>query len=239
LDIYADFQPEEAVAKSDDSPLTRADLASHRIIVHHLQAAFPHIPVISEESEDLPYEQRRDLPLTWLVDPLDGTKEFIRKNGEFTVNIALLQGNQPILGVVGAPVRKDLYWAASGMGAFRLQNETIQPLGVSAFSLWDQGLRIVASRSHRDEHTEAYIARFDQPLMQSVGSSLKLLLLAAGEADIYPRLAPTMEWDIAAAQCILEEAGGSVLQYEDHLPLRYNKADRRNPWFVASGKVNA
>lgn len=146
-------------------------------------------------------------------------------------------GQRPIIGVVGAPVRDELYWAGTGLGAFLTIHSVTRPLKASTCSMKDSRLRIVASRSHRDERTEAYIRQFDQPEIRSVGSSLKLLLLAAGEADIYPRLAPTMEWDTAAAHMILLEAGGQVQEADSGQPLLYNKPNRLNPYFIATGRM--
>jgi len=235
LGIYERFDPADTQYKEDASPLTEADLAADKIIAVHLTAAFPDIPLISEETNAPAYAFRQDWPLSWLVDPLDGTKEFLRKNGEFTVNIALLQGTKVIAGVVVAPVRKELFWAGKGIGSWRLQKEGARQLRVKDFSRQDAGLRIVASRSHRDAETEAFIASHKEPVIRAMGSSLKIVLLAAGDADIYPRFAPTMEWDTAAAQIILEEAGGVLVEAETARPLRYNKPDRHNPFFIAYG----
>jgi 3'(2'), 5'-bisphosphate nucleotidase len=167
------------------------------------------------------------------VDPLDGTKEFINRNGEFTVNIALLENGRPVLGVVYAPCLDELYWAASEEGAFVVNNNMQKPIEAASFYPSDSGLNIVCSRSHLTRETEDFIARYDQPNLVSKGSSLKFLLLAKGDAHVYPRIAPTMEWDTAAAQIILEEAGGCVLHFETGMPLSYNKADLKNPPFVA------
>jgi 3'(2'), 5'-bisphosphate nucleotidase len=235
LAIYERFDPADTQYKQDASPLTEADLAADKIIADHLVAAFPHIPLISEETSDPAYAFRQDWPLSWLVDPLDGTKEFLRKNGEFTVNIALLLCSKVIAGIVAAPVRDELFWAGKGLGAWRIHAGETQQLHVSNFSRLDSGLRIVASRSHRDAETEAFIASHREPVIRAMGSSLKIVLLAAGDADIYPRFAPTMEWDTAAAQIILEEAGGLLVEAETAKPLRYNKPDRHNPFFIAYG----
>jgi len=237
LEIYRNFDATEVRLKGDHSPLTEADLASDRTIARILQTAFPDIPYISEESGDLSWGDRRELPYTWLVDPLDGTKEFIRKNGEFTVNIALLEGSVAVAGVVYAPVLDLLCWAARGQGAWRMGPKGPEAITASRFRTDQAGLRLVASRSHRDPATEAFATGFREPEFRAMGSSLKIILLASGDAEIYPRFAPTMEWDTAAAQIILEEAGGRLLHAETRQPLRYNKPDRLNPHFIAYGQV--
>jgi 3'(2'), 5'-bisphosphate nucleotidase len=172
-----------------------------------------------------------------LVDPLDGTKEFIRRNGEFTVNIALVKGKDPVMSVVLAPVLDEMYWAVKGLGAFLIKDgETIQ-LHAKEFTMEDEGLGVVCSRSHLNEETKAFIDKMNNSVPVSQGSSLKFLILAKGEAHVYPRIAPTMEWDTAAAQMILEAAGGKVVRYEDGQPLQYNKENLTNPYFVAYGNV--
>lgn len=234
--VYDRFDPADVQLKGDKSPLTEADLAADQAIARHLGAAYPDIPYFSEESGDQPFGQRQGLTLSWLVDPLDGTKEFVSKNGEFTVNIALLQGQHAIAGVVYAPAKQRFYWAAKGLGAWQTVNDTDTPLQAHSFTRQDAGLRFVASRSHRDAETEAFISSFREPVFRAMGSSLKIMLIAAGEADIYPRFAPTMEWDTAAAQIILEEAGGTLRHALTGQALSYNKPDRLNPHFIAWGK---
>lgn len=235
--VYRNFDAAEVQLKGDKSPLTEADLAADRTIAKVLQSAFPQIPYISEESGDLPWDTRKELPYTWLVDPLDGTKEFIKKNGEFTVNIALLRGQEVVAGVVYAPVPELLYWAARGLGAWRMGQEGPVSIRATRFHAGQSGLRLVASRSHRDPATEAFAAGFRDPEFRAMGSSLKILLLASGDAEIYPRFAPTMEWDTAAAQIILEEAGGRLLHAGTRQALHYNKPDRLNPHFIAYGQM--
>lgn len=238
MDIYeneADFGIEQ---KADDSPLTRADRAANAVINAGLEALDFQAPIVSEENKEVPYAERKDYDYFWLVDPLDGTKEFIKRNGEFTVNIALVRGQAVVMGVVYVPVTDELYWAAKGHGAHYL-GETEKNLSVARFRLRDAGLKVVASRSHLNEETKAYVAELNSPHFVSKGSSLKLLLVAAGEAHLYPRLAPTMEWDTGAAQIIVEEAGGTVLQAGTDEPLRYNKEVLRNPHFVAAGGIQA
>lgn len=228
LEIYesADFSIE---AKADNSPLTLADKASHKAIVEKLEKTA--IPILSEEGREIPYSERKDWEYFWMIDPLDGTKEFIKKNGEFTVNIALIHQNAPVLGVVFTPVLNDLFWAVKGEGAFKNGKK----ISVNEFSLSTPGLKVVASRSHLNEETEQYLAALSEPEIVSKGSSLKLLMVADGEADLYPRYAPTMEWDTAAAQIIVEEAGGLVTIKDENTAVRYNKENLLNPHFLVSG----
>jgi 3'(2'), 5'-bisphosphate nucleotidase len=237
LEIYhsdADFGVE---AKSDNSPLTRADRAANEVICRGLEALPVQYPIISEENKLLPYEERRHWTRCWLVDPLDGTKEFIKKNGDFTVNIALVENGEVIAGVVGIPAQDELYWAVKGRGAFCIKNRKEQPIVSANFSQNDPGLNIVCSRSHMSAETEAFIAKYNSPNLVSRGSALKFLMLAKGEAHVYPRIAPTMEWDTAAAQIILEEAGGSVLVFETGEPMKYNRENLLNPSFVGYGNL--
>ncbi len=238
LEVYADESRFNTSFKSDDSPLTRADQRSHDIIIEALEKNFPGIPVISEESKEDPYSSRIHYDQFFLVDPLDGTKEFIKRNGEFTINIALMEKNKPIAGFVFVPVTGQAYMAERGSGAFRIgpDNEKNEMRSLP-FYLMDPQLKVVASRSHRDEETDKIISKLNQAEIVSTGSSLKFLLIAEGKAHFYPRLAPTMEWDTAAAQCILEEAGGTVARYDTLLPLIYNKDSLLNPNFLAFGAL--
>ncbi len=225
--------------KGDDSPLTRADKKANDIICAGLISHFPDIPIISEENKTQPYDQRKEFSYCWMVDPLDGTKEFIKRNGEFTVNIALIRHGNPIMGVVYVPVTEQLFWAMSGHGAWKVDQDGSNRISCRSFSMEDEGLKVVCSRSHLNEGTQAYIDRLNNPIKISKGSSLKFLVLATGEADLYPRLAPTMEWDTAAAHAILKEAGGTVVKSD--LPedaLEYNKEDLLNPHFFATGNVH-
>jgi 3'(2'), 5'-bisphosphate nucleotidase len=230
LHHYRDAEGAKLQDKADGSPLTAADLASHETIIAGLQRIAPDIAIISEENKDHP-PVAAGMPF-WLVDPLDGTREFLNRNGEFTVNIALLRDAEPVLAVVHAPVLGTTYIGQHGVGAWRIKDgEAPQPISVSA----PQGeLRVVASRSHSDEKTTALLQRLPPNEVVSAGSSLKFCMVAEGSADFYPRLGTTMEWDTAAAQCVLEAAGGRVVQC-DGTPLRYNKSDRRNPHFFAIG----
>ncbi len=220
--------------KDDDSPLTAADLASHRCIVEGLERLSPDIPVLSEESaQDVPALLRRQWPRMWLVDPLDGTREFVKRNGEFTVNIALIDAGEAVLGVVQAPVTGALWHGQRGRGAFR--REAGRDLPVRTRAPAGAPLRVAASRSHRDPRTESVLARMGPIETVGVGSSLKFCRLAEGAMDVYPRFGPTSEWDTAAGQCVLEAAGGAVLDPRGR-PLRYNQRDTiLNGDFIALG----
>ena len=222
----------QVTQKEDKSPLTAADLASHHTILKGLREITPEWPVLSEESEDTPYETRRAWSIFWLVDPLDGTKEFLKRNGEFTVNIALIEGDAPILGVVYAPASKRMYFAARGAGAFRQQNGETLPIRVQPGT--GGSTRVIVSRSHGSDETETYTRQYGKCEFVPMGSSLKFCLVAEGVADVYPRSGPTMEWDTAAAHCIVEQAGGAVTA-ADGSPLRYNKQSLLNPGCLASG----
>lgn len=232
MEIYAqtDFQ---TTYKDGDSPLTLADMVSHDLIIKNLETLTPEIPVLSEESKTLPYEVRQNWHTFWLVDPLDGTKEFIKRNGEFTVNIALIENQQPVLGVVHAPALSVTYYAARGVGAFKrtAENGTKQ---IAAGYSGSAPLRVVASRSHAGRELEKFLDRIGPVERISMGSSLKFCLVAEGAAHLYPRLGPTMEWDTAAAQCVVEMAGGALTDLLGHA-LTYNKPDLLNPHFVVSG----
>ncbi|XOV92296.1 MAG: 3'(2'),5'-bisphosphate nucleotidase CysQ [Bacteroidota bacterium] len=232
LKIYesGDFSIE---SKADDSPLTLADKASHHAIVSELEKT--DIPILSEEGKAIPFKERKNWEYFWMIDPLDGTKEFIKKNGEFTVNIALIHNNQVVLGVVYTPVLGDLFVAIKGEGAYK----NGQRINVNQFSRKDAGLKVVASRSHLNDETQEFLNELDSPEIVSKGSSLKLLMVAEGAADLYPRYAPTMEWDTAAAQIIVEEAGGSVLIKDTKEPVKYNKENLLNPYFLVSGKQSS
>lgn len=232
MDIYmADERGIEF--KDDNSPLTAADLASHHVICRRLEQAFADIPVMSEESADIPFETRREWPKYWLVDPLDGTKEFINRNGEFTVNIALIADGKAVAGVVYVPVTDKCYVGELTYGAWLHHQGNIRVLAGS------EGPGpvpvVVGSRSHPSAELAGYLERLGEHSILSVGSSLKFCMLAEGKADLYPRLGPTCEWDTAAAQAVLESAGGSVIDYLSGGPLRYNtKASLLNPWFIAT-----
>jgi 3'(2'), 5'-bisphosphate nucleotidase len=220
--------------KDDSSPLTEADQVAHRIIGERLTALDASLPLLSEESAPREVAQRRAWQRYWLVDPLDGTKEFLKRNGEFTVNIALVDDGRAVLGVVLAPVLARLYYGAVGHGAWR-RDDWREPQPIRVRKVAASPLRVVGSRSHGDGELAAYIAALGPHEWKPMGSSLKICLIAEGAADIYPRLGPTSEWDTAAAQAILESAGGRMI---DRLgkPLRYNtKDDLLNPHFLAFG----
>lgn len=239
LEVYqTDF---DVQTKSDESPLTQADLAAHRTIEAGLSRLTPDIPLFSEESELPPYETRRQWQRYWLVDPLDGTREFVNRNGEFTVNIALIDNRQPVFGVVGVPVRQHVYVGVEGVGAYRLSRQVDEPDRIELNGRPrndEQPLVVVASRSHGGERLEQYLVALEETFggvsRTPVGSSLKLCILAEGQADLYPRLGPTSEWDIAAAHAVLAAAGGEVWA-ADGSPLAYNsKESVLNPEFFAA-----
>jgi len=259
LDVYhGDFA---VTQKADQSPLTEADTRSHAIIADALAAS--DVPVLSEEGKEIPYERRREWSAIWIVDPLDGTKEFVKRNGEFTVNIAWVREGKPEWGVIVVPEKGTLYFGGKDLGAYRLKmTDADTPSStasgfVSSASSWrelathctklaaDRGelevYTIVGSRSHPSDALTAFVAekqqQYGEVAFVSAGSSLKFCLLAEGRAHIYPRLGPTMEWDTAAGHAIAEGAGCMVSGYEGGEPLRYNKADLHNPWFVISSPL--
>lgn len=218
--------------KADDSPVTAADELAEALIVAGLAAIAPSVPIVAEEAA-----AAGRVPATgdrfWLVDPLDGTREFVQRNGEFTVNIALVDGGRPVVGVVLAPALGELYWGIAGAGAGRRDRHGER--AIRCRPVPPEGLTVLASRSHGDEAAlAAYLAGRQVAAVRHAGSSLKLCLLAAGEADLYPRFGRTMEWDIAAGHAVLAAAGGEVLDMSGR-PLRYGKAGFENPHFVARG----
>lgn len=246
-DPASDFEIER---KADNSPLTIADRKAHEAIVAILNET--PFPVLSEEGKHLDYEIRRQWDTLWIVDPLDGTKEFIKRNGEFTVNIALVQNAVPVMGVIYVPVKKELYFAVEEAGAYKFISPIISlEDGVTLEKMIEKSERlpvndvrdhfvIVASRSHLTPETEAYIAdlkkKHGSVELKSSGSSLKICLVAEGMADVYPRFAPTMEWDTAAGHAIARAAGMEVYQAESDEPLQYNKENLLNPWFIVEPK---
>jgi 3'(2'), 5'-bisphosphate nucleotidase len=233
MQIYSgDFDVEY---KADSSPLTVADRKSNEIICSSLRERYPDIPILSEENAQVPYEERKEWKHYWCIDPIDGTKEFIKRNGEFTINIALIYENRPVLGVVYVPATGDIYSAKEGEGAWK--NGRRLPLYESGGS---DTIRVVASKSHLSEETQSFIDRLAQNYANveqvSRGSSLKLCMVAEGSADIYPRLAPTMEWDTAAADAVVRASGKMSYRLDADLKrdgeLIYNKENLLNPWFV-------
>ena len=235
-EILAVYNSEEfsIQEKDDKSPLTAADLASHHAIVDGLTALTADIPVLSEESASLPFSERSSWQRYWLVDPLDGTREFIKRNGEFTVNIALIDAGVPVLSVVHVPVSGVSYLACKGQGAFK-QEPGSERQAITVRKLGDGPVMVVGSRSHRGDSLISFLEKLGEHDMVGMGSSLKLCLVAEGAADLYPRLGPTSEWDTAAAQCVVEQAGGFVTD-TDMKPLRYNTKDSLlNPFFLVFG----
>ena len=247
---YTDFSVEH---KADNTPLTLADRKSHDIIKDCLKEFG--IPILSEEGREMPYTERRNWDMLWIVDPLDGTKEFVKCREEFTVNIALVKAGKPVLGVVFVPVKKSLYFAAQGLGSYKLENAQTEDLfnnsgdveaavsnlinlsvGLPLNSLPDSSFTIIGSRSHGGPKLEAFVEQkqkeYEQVEFITAGSSLKFCYVAEGRAHIYPRFGPTSEWDTAAGQAIVENAGGEVVDYDTGHPLVYNKENILNPWFI-------
>ncbi|MDP5185690.1 MAG: 3'(2'),5'-bisphosphate nucleotidase CysQ [Alishewanella sp.] len=216
--------------KADTSPLTAADLAAHQLIVQALTALTPEIPILSEEAADISWEIRQQWPRYWLVDPLDGTKEFIKRNGEFTVNIALIEQGEPVLGVIHAPVLERTYSAAKGIGSFVKNASGSLPIQVSKPG---EVIRVVGSRSHPSPDLAGYLAQFPQHEMVAVGSSLKFCLVAEGSADVYPRFGPTMQWDTGAGHIIALEAGAKV-SFSGIDAQVYHRENLLNPHFMVS-----
>lgn len=231
LAVYAeDFDVQH---KADHSPLTRADLAAHRVIADGLRRITPDVPLLSEEGAATPWATRQEWHTYWLVDPLDGTREFVKRNGEFTVNIALVQDHRPVFGVIQAPVTGTVWHAEAGRTALRRDGQTDRELRVRMPAT--APLRVAASRSHRDPRTEAVLAQLPGCQEVALGSSLKFCHIAEGQLDVYPRFGPTSEWDTAAGQCILEAAGGALLA-PDGRAFRYNRRESLlNGDFIALG----
>jgi len=234
LEIYN--QPIKVEYKDDKSPLTAADKASNDVINEGLQRLYPQIPILSEENREVAFEERKDWDCFWLVDPLDGTKEFIKRNGEFTVNIALIKDGKPVLGVVDLPVKSETYYASTLIGAHKIIDGNSKE--INTIKPTKEKLIVMASRSHLNEDTQAFIDEqkkyFDAVDFISAGSSLKLCFVAEGKAHMYPRYAPTMEWDTGAGQAVAECAGASVTQAGTNKALEYNKENLLNPYFLVS-----
>ena len=222
--------------KDDSSPLTEADRLSNKVIIDKLLERYPESNVISEENKKIPYEERKEWDSYWLIDPLDGTKEFIKKNGEFTVNIALIENGVPTFGVVYAPVPDIVYYGMKGVGSFKITKGISVKLHNSESYHDKETVRVVASRSHMSQETLAFISGIEKKGKKveflSIGSSLKLCLVAEGAADVYPRFGPTMEWDTGAAHAVALYAGRQVLNADIMQPLAYNKPDLHNPSFI-------
>ena len=233
LDVYEnDFEVE---IKGDGSPLTMADQRAHQVIVKGLESLTPEIPVLSEESSSKVMEMRQDWARFWLVDPLDGTKEFVKRNGEFTVNIALIDGRTPVMGVVHTPVKSVTHAGHVGQGAFKIDSNG-ERFAIAGRKFDANNAVMVASRSHAGEAVQRFHQRLEKVTenleIASMGSSLKICMVAEGTADVYPRLGPTSEWDTAAAHAVLKAAGGQIFDLQGE-SLRYNKQNILNPWFVA------
>ena len=229
MDIYdGEFAVQR---KQDNSPLTLADLESQRIILEALRTLTPGLPVLAEELANAPWAERRHWREVWVVDPLDGTREFVKRNGEFTVNIALVIDHEPVLGCIGVPARRQLYWGVRGAGAFRRDPDgTTRRLQVSAPG---EPVRVAGSRSHTTPQTARFLQRLGEHTLLPVGSSIKFCLIAQGDVDLYPRFGPTSEWDTAAGQALLEAAGGHVTRMDGHR-LRYNcRESLENGDFIA------
>ncbi|NPA53485.1 MAG: 3'(2'),5'-bisphosphate nucleotidase CysQ [Aquificae bacterium] len=245
LEIYNSFDDMEIEYKKDDSPITKADREAHRIISEGLKKVSDY-PILSEEGKDIPYEKRKNWEYFWLVDPLDGTKEFIKRNGEFTVNIALIHKNKPVLGVVYAPAKDIFYYGGKKIGSFKKEKGKTFELPIEKEE--KDFLSLVVTKSHMNEETKAFLEKLEKKFKNlktvSIGSSLKICLVAEGKADIYPRIGPTMEWDTAAAHAVLNGAGGKIVQFQNtdienikNLPeLTYNKENLLNPYFIAFRK---
>ena len=232
LDVYkASF---EITLKEDLSPLTDADRRANAVITSMLESLYPEIPILSEEGKKINYEDRSDWNLFWLVDPLDGTKEFVKRNGEFTVNIALIKDGLPIAGIVYAPTKETYWYGAEGLGSYKM-SENFPPIRISVENNIDSPIRIVSSRSHPSPKLELYLSRFDDYEMVNMGSSLKICLVADSSAHIYPRLGPTMEWDSGAGHAVLKFAGGELIDRETGKELMYNKEILKNPDFICYG----
>ena len=218
--------------KDDFSPVTKADKEANRIIQYGLNGLDLTIPILSEEGEDIVYEDRKDWETFWLVDPLDGTKDFIKKNGEFTVNIALIEDQEPVFGVVYAPATDLLFWGCRETGAWKKEAQnTAQPMTVATEI--GETVLIAASRSHPSDKMNTFLAQFSKFTLHPIGSSLKICLVSDGSVHLYPRLGPTMEWDTAAGHAVLQSAGGEILEFGTSSPLRYNKQELLNPKFIA------
>jgi 3'(2'), 5'-bisphosphate nucleotidase len=224
-----DFQTE---LKGDNSPLTIADKRAHDAIANILHST--DLPILSEEGKMITYDERKDWEYFWMVDPLDGTKEFLKRNDEFTVNIALIHKNKPVLGVVAVPVKNDTYYAVNNEAFLKRKGKEQKLSHRGRIDLTRQSLRVVASRSHMDDTTKNFIDQLQQPSIVSAGSSLKFMMLAEGTADVYPRYAPTMEWDTAAAHAIVNAVGLKVIQQGSAEEIVYNKENLLNPGFLVS-----
>lgn len=238
LKVYENHEiAKNFIRKDDNSPVTQADIASHNLIASELETLTPDVPLLSEENtHKIQTPERQSWQNYWLVDPLDGTKEFLKRNGEFTVNIALMHRNKPVLGVIHIPCTGETYYAEQGCGSFKLANDSSQRIHAHNK---EANATVLVSKSHIGKRTQRFVELYKEEMenqdlnLQPMGSSLKFCAIADGSASIYPRLAPTMEWDTAAGEIIVTEAGGLCHRYEGNKPLLYNKADLLNPFFIA------
>lgn len=222
--------------KDDNSPLTKADIASNQIIINELERMNPSYPILSEESSEIEFDERSQWDKYWLVDPLDGTKEFLKKNGEFTVNIAFIENNTPVFGVIRVPAKSVTYWGGNGIGSMKkIDGKEVEKINVS--NIKSEKLKVISSRSHKNEILSLYLNKLGSIEEVNVGSSLKFCLLAEGKADFYPRLGPTSEWDTAAGEAILKYSGGYVLS-DNGDKISYNSSESLlNPNFLASSNL--
>ncbi len=237
LDIYqyGHFNIER---KHDNSPVTEADLQSNVIITEGLKKLFSHIPIISEEATIQDYKERINWEWLWLLDPLDGTKEFVKHTDEFTINLALIHDHKVVAGFLYIPIQNEMYFAIQGKGAFQYKADGHHlRLSVSNFTLDQKNIRVVISKNHKDQATQSYIDVLNEPILIEKGSAIKFVSIAKGETDYYPRMIHIMEWDTAAGQILIEEAGGQLVEATSGKSLRYNKPTMVNPYFIASGKI--
>ncbi len=231
LDVYnSDFN---VSLKTDESPLTLADKKCNEHICNYLEKlSIPNSYIISEENKNKSFHDRKNFEYIWLVDPLDGTKEFVKRNGQFTINIGLCKNKIPIFGIVSIPVTGEIYYGVEGIGSFKIQKNNKIKLEISNKDMNKEGMKIVASSSHMNEETKNFINKFKNPEIINTGSSIKLLFIAENKADLYPRIAPTSEWDTCAAHAVVKYANGNVFQYNKNIELEYNKENLLNPPFI-------
>jgi len=235
MDVYnTDY---DIKIKPDNSLVTDADKKANTIITNKLNQLTPDIPILSEEGRNVPFSERANWKYFWLIDPLDGTKEFIKKNDEFTVNIAFIQNGKPTFGVVYAPALNILYWGEVGVGAYKKDKKSLE-IKIHVLDELNNPVVVAGSRSHTSERMDAFMGQFKESEVRSMGSSLKVCLVADGSVHFYPRLGPTMEWDTAAAHAVLRAADGEIIKYGTNEPLEYNKRNLLNPEFIAGNMHN-
>ncbi|TVR88686.1 MAG: 3'(2'),5'-bisphosphate nucleotidase CysQ [Saprospirales bacterium] len=237
IKIYDEGGKLKVNRKTDGSPVTNADMIANEIIVNGLKKITPGIPIISEEMPLPEYRDRKNSDYLWMVDPIDGTYGLIERSGDFTINLALIKDHAPVIGMVGVPVSGEIYSAVAGGGAQVEKNGHRSHLEANIFSKKDRGLRFICSPNQEMEKLTNYFEKFDQPRLKYRSGTIKFLLVASGQADIYPSIRRINEWDTAAGQLIIEEAGGVVLRADNDQPLKYNKPDLRNPPFIAYGDI--